>query len=159
MTGVQTCALPIVQGIVGLNYRTEPFQKRFAKDKDSSKVFRSDVHGSPSTPIMEALRGEAVKIHVLAPFSEQSHVFTLEGHKWPSEPGMAGTDMLSSVKLGGMEALTVSLAHGAGGKGNLAGEYVYGDHREPYREAGIWGLFRVYASGQATAKLRSESKR
>ena len=148
-----------VQGVVGLNYRMEPFQKRFATDKDPSKVFRSAIHGSPSTPIMEASRGEPVKIHVLVPFSEQSHVFTLEGHQWPAEPGRAGTDMLSSVKIGGMEALTLSLAHGAGGKGSLAGEYVYGDHREPYREAGLWGLFRVIPSGQATARLRSEAKR
>src|SRR5207244_13614811 len=67
-----------------LNYRTEPFQKRLAKDKDPSRIFRSDIHGSPSTPIMEAFQGEAVKIHVLVPFSEQSHVFSLEGHTWPS---------------------------------------------------------------------------
>ena len=148
-----------VQGTVGLNYRTEPFQKRLAKDKDPSRIFRSDIHGSPSTPIMEAFQGEAVKIHVLVPFSEQSHVFSLEGHTWPSEPGRVGTDMLSSVKLGGMETITISLAHGAGGNANLPGDYIYGDHREPYREAGLWGLFRVHAAGQATAKLRSEAKR
>ena len=110
-----------VQGVVGLNYRMEPFQKRLAKDKDPSKVFWSDLHGSPSTPMMEVTRGEAVKIHVLVPFSEQSHVFTLEGHQWPAEPGRIGTDMLSSVKIGGMEALTISLAHGAGGKGDRHG--------------------------------------
>lgn len=143
-----------VQGTLGLNYRTESLLKRLTKDKDPSKLFRSDIHGSPSTPIMEAFSGDAVKIHVLVPFSEQAHVFSIEGHKWPFEPGRAGTDMLSSVKVGGMEALTISLAHGAGGRAGLPGDYLYGDHREPYREVGLWGLFRVYAPDTAGARLR-----
>src|SRR5437867_12045567 len=108
---------------------------------------------------MGAYQGEAVEISVLLTFSEQYHFVRLEGHTWPSEPGRVDTDMLSSVKLGGMETITISLAHGAGGNANLSGNYIYGDHREPYREAGLWGLFRVHAAGQATAKLRSEAKR
>ena len=148
-----------VQGTVGLNYRAESLLKRLTKDKDPSKVFRSDIHGTPSTPIMEAFSGDAVKIHVLVPFSEQSHVFSIEGHRWPFEPGRAGTDMLSSVKLGGMEAMTISLARGAGGRAGRPGDYLYGDHREPYRDAGVWGIFRVYAPGTAGATVRPLSAR
>lgn len=32
---------------------------------------------------------------------------------------------------------------GAGGTAQLPGDYLYGDHREPYREAGRWGILRV----------------
>ena len=36
---------------------------------------------------------------------------------------------------------------GAGGAERLAGDYVYGNHRLPYREAGQWGVFRVRRPG------------
>jgi hypothetical protein len=54
--------------------------------------------------------------------------------------------MLSSVQVGGLEAVTLALDGGAGGHDHLPGDYLYGDHREPFREAGLWGLFRVYAA-------------
>lgn len=148
-----------VKGVVGLNYQAEPLQRRLAKVKDPSKVFRSDVHGVPATPLMEAFIGDTVKVHVLVPFSEQAHVFSLEGHQWPLEPGRAGTTMLSSVQAGGMGALSLMLAHGAGGRAGLPGDYLYGDHREPYREAGVWGIFRVYAPGATGAGVRPLSAR
>ena len=71
----------------------------------------------------------------------------MEGHQWPLEPGRIGADMLSSVQVGGLEALTIRIAFGAGGRTSVPGDYLYGDHREPYREAGLWGIFRVYPAG------------
>ena len=87
--------------------------------------------------------GDPVRIHVLAPWSEQGHVFSIEGHRWPLEPGRTGTQLLSSQQIGGLEATTLILEGGAGGTDGLAGEYVYGDRRAPYRQAGLWGIFRV----------------
>ncbi len=60
------------------------------------------------------------------------------------EPGLEGTDLLSSVQVGGLEAITLDLLDRAGGVNGLPGDYLYGDHREPYREAGLWGFLRVY---------------
>ena len=142
-----------VEGVVGLNYRAEPLLDRLARDGDTANLFRSDIHGDPATPLLEAFVGDAVRVHVLVPFGEQAHVFTVEGHKWPLEPGRSGSDMLSSVQVGGMEAITLVIAYGAGGRGGLPGDYLYGDHREPYREAGLWGLFRVYAVGAPDVTL------
>ena len=136
-----------VKGVVGLNYRTEPLSDRLARKGDTSLVFSREVHGDPVTPIMEAFAGEEVRVHVLVPFSEQAHIFTMEGHQWPLEPGRIGADMLSSVQVGGLEALTIRIAFGAGGRTSVPGDYLYGDHREPYREAGLWGIFRVYPAG------------
>jgi hypothetical protein len=31
---------------------------------------------------------------------------------------------------------------------------VHGDHREPYRDAGLWGLFRVHSSDVPGARLQ-----
>ena len=120
-----------VQGPVGVNYLAEPLTARSR---------RGDSPSDPSTPVLEAITGESVRIHVLAPASEQAHVFSVEGHRWPFEPGRAGTPLISSMQVGALDSLTVVLTAGP------AGDYLYGDHREPYREAGLWGLFRVHAS-------------
>jgi hypothetical protein len=93
--------------------------------------------------MMTAYAGDPVQVHVLAPWSEQAQVFSIEGHEWPQTPGLSGTPMRSSVTLGGLDALSLQLAGGAGGPRGIAGDYLYGDHREPYAQAGLWGLFRV----------------
>jgi hypothetical protein len=143
-----------VKGVVGLNYRAESLRLRLAHNGDPSKLFRSEIHGDPGIPLLKAFSGDAVKIHVLLPASEQPHVFSLEGHRWPLEPGRQGSTLLSAILVGGMQALTLILADGAGGPGGLAGNYLYGDHREPYRDAGLWGIFRVHAPHAPTARLR-----
>ena len=133
-----------VAGVAALNYELEPLNPRKEPPGDPSEVFNSGVHGDPATPLMEAFAGDRVKIHVLIPFSEQSHVFTVEGHRWPLEPGGLGSTLLSAVQIGAAEAITLDLDQGAGGRGSLPGDYLYGDHREPYRQAGPWGIFRVH---------------
>lgn len=142
-----------VQGIVGLNYTGEPLRARLAREADSSRIFMSSTHGDPATPLLEAFAGDAVRIHVLAPLSEQAHVFTVEGHEWPFEPGRSGSDLLSSVQVGGLEAIEIRLAHWAGGRYAIPGDYLYGDHREPFRQAGLWGLFRVHSPDEGVPLL------
>jgi hypothetical protein len=159
--GIGTSLMPYTQnvaGVVAMNYRAEPFAARMQQNPDPSKVFRSDVHGDPATPLLEAFAGDAVRVHVLVPYSEQSHVFSIENHVWQFEPGRAGTNMLSATQAGALDALTLLLANGAGGPFGLPGDYVYGDHRMPYEEAGLWGLFRVYPRSAASAKIKPLSR-
>jgi hypothetical protein len=134
-----------VDGVVGLNYRMEPLSNRLAKTKDAARVFGSSGHGDPATPVMDAAIGDPVRIHVLVPWSEQAQVFHIEGHRWPLEPGRRGADLLSSVQVGGLEATTLLLDGGAGGRDRLPGDYLYGDHRTPYRDAGLWGILLVHS--------------
>ncbi|HUP70735.1 MAG TPA: multicopper oxidase domain-containing protein [Acidimicrobiales bacterium] len=145
-----------VQGTVGVNYRNEPLKGRLNADPDPATVYSSSPPGRPlpSTPLLEAFAGDPVRIHALAPWSEQSQVFSVEGHRWAMEPGRRGTNMLSSVPLGGLDVVTARLEGGAGGEGRQAGDYVWGDHREPYREAGLWGLFRVLQPDAPGATIR-----
>ena len=169
---IGTHAMPYnhaVSGVVGLNYRSSPLDGRFGLvpnlvlgsgtslvlfeeaeglfDLVPDGVAYSDggVYASPSTPVMEALAGDQVRIHVMVPFSEQNHVFSIEGHRWPLEPGMEGTDLVSSEQVGAVGRLEIVLE--AGGTSRMPGDYLYGDHRLPYREAGLWGLFRVVRPG------------
>jgi hypothetical protein len=138
-----------VAGVVGLNYRLAPL----ATAGQSGDAFQRALHGEPTTPLLEAFAGDALKVHVLAPFSEQAHIFNLEGHQWRLEAGRKGSDLVSSLQVGALEAITLMPLGGAGGALRLPGDYLYGDHREPFREAGLWGLLRVYAANDAAAEL------
>ncbi|MFN2593007.1 MAG: hypothetical protein ABR532_09280, partial [Candidatus Dormibacteria bacterium] len=142
--GIGTHRMPYtvrVEGTVGINYTSEPLMARLERNNDTAALFRRDSRGDPATPLIEAYPGDPVKLHVLVPWSEQAQVFSLEGHRWREEVGRPGSPLLNSVRMGGLEALTLSLEGGA----SSPGDYLYGDHREPYREAGLWGLFRVRA--------------
>jgi FtsP/CotA-like multicopper oxidase with cupredoxin domain len=158
--GIGTHRMPYsarVAGAVGINYAAEPLADRLADAPDPGSVFSSARHGDPATPVLRAHAGDAVRIHVLAPWSEQAQVFEVEGHRWPFEPGRAGTDLLDAVQVGGLEAITLAVT--AGGDERLPGDYLYGDHREPFREAGLWGIFRVAAPCAPSGGERLESLR
>ena len=175
---IGTHAMPYnhaVGGVVGLNYRSSPLEGRFdlfpkaLTDPFKASAFLdlmgglfdlfpdpttepgAGAYGDPSTPILEAYAGDPVRVHVMVPFSEQNHVFSIEGHRWPFEPMMEGTNLISSAQVGAVGKLEI--AFDAGGPSRMPGEYLYGDHRLPYREAGLWGLFRVLRPGDQDAAL------
>jgi hypothetical protein len=45
--------------------------------------------------------------------------------------------------------MEVELVGGAGGTIRATGDYFYGDARQPFSEAGMWGIFRVLPAGSA----------
>jgi hypothetical protein len=144
-----------VAGTVGINYRNAPLANRRDLEHDPASLFRADgPAGMPATPLIKAYAGDAMRVHVLAPWSEQAQVFSIDGHTWPVEPGEKGTRHVSSTALVGLDALNLELDGGAGGPAHVPGDYLYGDHREPYREAGMWGLLRVLPCGAKDADLR-----
>jgi manganese oxidase len=138
-----------VQGAAGINYAAERLTSRAPSGRGSFTSFGASG-AATSTPLLEAFEGDAVRIHVLVASGEQPHVFTVEGHRWEFERGLVGTNLVSSRAIGPLEAWTVELLGGAG----PAGDYVYGDHREPYRAAGLWGLLRIHAGDTAVDGLR-----
>jgi manganese oxidase len=93
---------------------------------------------------IDAYAGDPLQLHVLAPWSEQAQVFTVEGHRWPLTPGMAGTSLVDSLAIAGLESIEVTPVGGAGGQAQLPGTYELGNHREPYREAGMTGTLVVH---------------
>jgi hypothetical protein len=143
--GIGTHRMPYNQrvgGTTAINYRHAP----------GPPVLESDqlATGQMPPPMIEATAGDPVRIHVLAPSSEQSEVFSIEGHTWPQEPGTPGTNRLSATQLGGLNAVTIDLLGGAGGSEHIPGDYVYGNHRAPFAQAGQWGVLRVYPCGPRT---------
>ncbi|MDX1659243.1 MAG: multicopper oxidase domain-containing protein [Nitriliruptorales bacterium] len=128
-----------VDGPVAINYQREPLDER---------TLAAAAAEGATTPLLEARAGEPLRIHVLALFSEQAQVFSVEGHRWGFEPDRAATPQLSSQRFGGLQALTLEIAS-AGGPEAIPGDYVYGNHRMPHREAGAWGILRVHPAASA----------
>jgi FtsP/CotA-like multicopper oxidase with cupredoxin domain len=134
-----------VDGAAAINYQQAPLAPRLNETRDPAAVFRADgLAGPPSTPRIDVRVGDPVRIHVLSPWSEQAQVFSIEGHEWPTTSRDSGP-LTSSAALVGLDVLDLDLRGGGGGVAGLPGDYVYGNHREPYREAGQWGILRVFA--------------
>ena len=144
--GIGTHRMPYtvdIEGVVAMNYRLAPLAQR--GEREPGGEILSVAQGAPATPLLEAIADDAVRIHVLLPWNEQAHVFAVEDHRWPLEHGRDGTDLLGAMQVSGLEAVTLRLVGGAGAGLGLSGDFVYGDRRLPYRDAGMWGMFRVYA--------------
>ena len=143
---IGTSNMPYVRdsaGLTAVNYRIEPFLWRAEKyGCDFEDGFHCDGEApDPATPVIEAHAGDPLRIHVFGAHSEQNSTFSVEGHQWPLEPELAGTEMLEAEHFGGTEALEVNVT--AGGTYATPGDYVWMNHRLAYAEAGQWGILRV----------------
>jgi len=87
--------------------------------------------------------------------SDQFHVFGVGGHVFPQESNMwnGGNDqrsqLLASRSFTAGETAEIELVGGAGGTTRATGDYLYGDMRQPFAMAGMWGIFRVLPAGSA----------
>jgi hypothetical protein len=111
------------------------------------------------TQVLLAYPGDPIRMHVVAAVSEQLQGFSLDGHRWPREPGATGSTVVATQGYGGREVVTAVPLGGAGGEEHLPGDYVYGDTRGPYRDAGVWGVLRVLPSHQSSLASLSGSSR
>jgi hypothetical protein len=120
-----------------VNYRTAP-------RGDDDAAFSSRANGDPATPLLRAYAGDPVKVHALvAPGSEQGHVFSLGGQSWRIDPEIDKGNETTAQGMVAWEAFDLDLIGGAGGRQRETGDYFYGDLRRPFTQAGAWGLMRV----------------
>ena len=135
-----------VSGQAQINYRSEP-------RVDDSAAFSSRAHGDPSTPLFKAYAGDPTKVHfMVAPGSEQGHVFNLGGHHWRFDPEVDQSQMVMNQGVGAWEGFDAELEGGAGGLARTVGDFFYGDMRRPFMEAGMWGLMRVMSDESCPIK-------
>ncbi len=128
------------QGFQGVNYRSEPFARRFANDERQHKVYSSKVHGDPNTPILRAYTDDPVTLRVSQPADRANGIsFHCAGHQWhrnnvPEAP-LVGTQADFSVG----KARELALDGGVNG----VGDYVYQERKQKfYLEGGLWGIMR-----------------
>jgi hypothetical protein len=149
-----------------VSYQSEPITVRLGlttsppnPSPDFGKAFSSAEHGDPATPTFRAYAGDPVVFRLAIGASDQLHTFTVSGHMYPKEPNMwnGGSDrrsaLLTSRVVTAGETLDAELVGGAGGPQAQPGDYMYRDGRQPFAEAGIWGIFRVVPSGTTLADL------
>ena len=88
--------------------------------------------------------GDAVRVHALvAPGSEQMHVFNLGGLSWDPDPKLTNDSAVQSQGVGPWETIDATIIGNAGGPAHATGDFFYGDLRRPFTQAGMWGLLRV----------------
>ncbi|MBI4311843.1 MAG: multicopper oxidase domain-containing protein, partial [Chloroflexi bacterium] len=152
-----------VLGLTAINYKTAPLSARMnagapvAGGSSSGKgsggssgagtvslagVLSSSVFGDPETPLLEAYEGDAVRVHVLQGYGFQTGTFALNGHAWPYDPNLPGSEIQAVHRFGPHQEIDIVLDGGA----RMPGDYLYENHRLAYMEAGQWGIFRVHAS-------------
>lgn len=157
---------PEDSGHRAFNYRSEPLwfrmghvpQSPLSKTREliwtnvlsNSKIGNQD----PETPIFSASLASPVRFRVVDPGGHsRNNVFALHGHIWEEEPWNAtGTaqaaNPLSEWKgaqfgIGPTFHDNFLLKNGAGGKGRVAGDYLYRTFSSTQFDSGLWGLFRV----------------
>jgi len=112
---------------------------------DHSVAFSSTVHGDPATQLLfRTYAGDPVRYRVAAAASNQFHVFNVQGHMFPWEPFLTGSQLLTGRSLASGETQEGKLVQGAGGTLRAAGDYLIQDGRQPFARSGAWALFRVH---------------
>ncbi|MBI5652056.1 MAG: hypothetical protein HZC40_16690 [Chloroflexi bacterium] len=143
------------QGEKGINYRSEPFRNRLARDPQSANVFSSVVHGDPATPIFRSYVGEPVMVRVLnSQDLPRAHTFGIAGHEWRHEWNDPTSNIINAQGgLNTSRAFNLNLIGGAGGPQQLAGDYLYNDRNLFHNlSGGLWGLIRAHDTAQIDLK-------
>ncbi|MCW2998263.1 MAG: uncharacterized protein JWN65_1812 [Solirubrobacterales bacterium] len=118
-----------------------------------ASTFSSRTHEDPPTAMLRAYAGDPVRIHALvAPGSQQPHVFSAGGHNWPLDPEVAEGGRRHTAGIGPWETRDLHLDGGAGGYARARGDFFYGDLRRPFTNAGLWGLIRVISDERCPIK-------
>ncbi|WP_306061869.1 multicopper oxidase domain-containing protein [Natronococcus wangiae] len=136
------------QGFLGINYRSEPFIRRFERASDEQRrVYDSDTHGDPNTPLFEAFLGDHVHFHVNQVADKARGLsFHLSDHQWNR---FRNIDV--SKEIGVDDRFIVAKSGevvpfgGAGGLAESTGDFLYQETKQRRRlESGAWGIFRVH---------------
>jgi manganese oxidase len=136
-----------VSGPALINYRSAPLAG------DTGAAFARTT----PTPMLRAYAGDPVRVHALvAPGSEQPHVFSLGGMSWAADPALGMSNLWQNVNLAAWDEIDAHLLGGAGGPGGFVGDLFYGDMRRPFTQAGMWGIQRVLPNdGTAGCPIRA----
>jgi hypothetical protein len=124
--------------------------------------FSSTQFGDPATPVLRAFAGDPVVFRLSIGASDQFHVFSVGGHTFPLEPNMwnGGSDkrsqLLQSRSFTAGETGEIEMVGGAGGTTRATGDYLFGDMRQLFAEAGMWGIFRVLPTGGGAAPAQTQ---
>jgi hypothetical protein len=149
-----------------MNYASAPLTTRLGLNQvppnpnaNFGLAYSSSRFNDPATPVYRTFAGDPVIFRLGIGASDQLHTFSIGGHVFPQEPNMwnGTTDkrsqLLSAGSYAAGETADIELVGGAGGTIRATGDYLFGDMRQPFNEAGIWGIFRVLPTGPASPTM------
>jgi hypothetical protein len=161
---------PGVTTASAVNYRTEPWQFRYAGNTNtdyscmlSNQLIQQTAlqPKEPQTPIFRAEIGDKVRFRLAHPVGTgTSQVFTISGHAWQRNPYTNNSQKLGSNNLSqwlgsrdnhGSTDHADLLIDKAGGEARRGGDYLYSVFVPIQARQGAWGVFRV---GPANAVLQ-----
>jgi manganese oxidase len=90
------------QGVMGINYRLEPFEAR--RDRDPSRLFADRL---AFTPLLGAYEGDKVKFRLFQLSQEESHGFNLDRFRWKFEPKDPESNVVQAQHIGMLEYFDV----------------------------------------------------
>jgi FtsP/CotA-like multicopper oxidase with cupredoxin domain/plastocyanin len=103
----------------------------------------------PETPRLDAVQGEPLVVRAVVAAGDQLGVHSVDGHWWALDPNMTDcrtdltacrSNLISSVLLGPGEVSNAWIPEpGPAGPG----DYLWYNHRDPFLEAGLWGILTV----------------
>jgi cold shock CspA family protein len=151
---------------VAVNYRTEPLPCRYyagANTFDTATpslatlgmaraLSNSQVLADPETPVLAVSRGVPTRLRVVHPGGLNEQVFTLAGHPWQEEPFRNNSreigDNAASQAFGARDSFGANdqfniVLNSAGGRKQVAGDYLYRSFIGTTLNDGVWGVMRV----------------
>ncbi len=152
------------KGYNHINYRSEPLTTRLGLTANPANytaatviggyglAFSSTLFGDPDTPVLRAYPGDRIVFRVGVGASDQFHSFTVSGHVFPLEPKMWSpsdqrSQLMASRTITAGETIDAWVVGGAGSSQHYEGDYLYGDAKHQFQEAGLWGILRVLPNG------------
>ena len=122
------------------NLRAEPLA---ARGGDPSRLFSSQVHGDPATPILESFLGDPILVRGLVGGANDVHTLHIDGHWFRAEPFSDTSPPINTVHIGISERYDLVIPR-AGGPQGQPGDYLYYSGRSFKLREGSWGIIRVY---------------
>lgn len=131
------------QGVMAINYANAPMYRRDDK-KGPAYTFSSWIHGDPQTPIIEAYKGDPVRIRLLQGTFEEQHNFQIHGMDWKKEWNDKDAPIGTSQTVGTSEQFEFHLQPSPDSDFPVR-DYLYGSFTQADMWNGMWGLFRVWS--------------
>ena len=99
------------------NLRAEPLA---ARGGDPSRLFSSQVHGDPETPILESFLGDPILVRGLVGGANDVHTLHIDGHWFRAEPFGDTSPPINTVHIGISERYDLVIPRAGGPQGQPA---------------------------------------
>jgi hypothetical protein len=155
-----------------INYRNEPIPLRIGEKNgsgqfvqkpgdagDLARVFNSNVHNDPFTPLLQAYEGDRAIVRLIQGAQEEQHVFNVHGLKWLFEPSSPDSGYRNGQQIGISEHFEFEVRPVALGDNSIRRRFtdlLYSSAATDNLWDGQWGIMRVYRGIQPQYSTQRE---